>query len=76
MTQQQDWPAPDFPILNSKPQQYIPWSIITPHRERIERRHSQTLTRLSQRGGLTAEELDMHGIPDWRAHAFQRIIRT
>lgn len=71
-----DWPAPEFPILGSRPALHIPWEIITPHRERIERYHGQTLVRLSQRGGLAPDELDMHGVTGWRAHAFQRVIRT
>lgn len=69
-------PAPEFPILNSKPREYIPWHVITPHRQRIERYHGQTLERLSERGGLSPQELDMHRIPGWRDHAHQRIIRT
>ena len=41
-----------FPILGSKPKEYIPWDIIKLHEKQAIKNHSQTLTRLAERGGL------------------------
>ena len=35
----------------------VPWDFLEPHREQIERNHSQTLERLAERGGLALEEM-------------------
>lgn len=35
----------------------VPWALVAPHEERAQRNHSQSLRRLAQRGGLTAQEL-------------------
>lgn len=34
----------------------IPWAMIAPHEKQAERNHDQTLTRLAERGGLSACE--------------------
>ena len=41
-----------FPILGSKPKEYIPLDIISLHEEQALRNHTQTLKRLAERGGL------------------------
>ena len=41
-----------FPILGSKPKEYIPLDIIKLHENQAIRNHSQTLERLAERGGL------------------------
>jgi len=41
-----------FPILGSKPKEYIPLDIIKLHEKQAIRNHSQTLKRLTERGGL------------------------
>ncbi len=41
-----------FPILGSKPKEYIPLEIIKPHEKQAIRNHGQTLKRLAERGGL------------------------
>lgn len=35
----------------------MPWEMVEPHREQIERNHNQTLERLAERGGLSPSEL-------------------
>jgi hypothetical protein len=34
----------------------IPWDMIAPHAKQADKNHYQTLERLAERGGLTAEE--------------------
>ncbi|WP_315069636.1 hypothetical protein [uncultured Clostridium sp.] len=41
-----------FPILDSKPKEYIPLEAIKPHEKQAIRNHGQTLKRLAERGGL------------------------
>ncbi|MGH4125124.1 MAG: hypothetical protein ACREV6_22135 [Clostridium sp.] len=41
-----------FPILGSKPKEYIPLDIVNLHGEQAIRNHTQTLKRLAERGGL------------------------
>ena len=41
-----------FPILGTKPKEYIPWECIQPHEEQALKNHGQTLKRLAERGGL------------------------
>ena len=41
-----------FPILGSKPKEYIPLEVIKPHEKQAIRNHGQTLKRLAERGGL------------------------
>ena len=41
-----------FPILGSKPKEYIPLEVVKPHEKQALRNHSQTLERLAMRGGL------------------------
>lgn len=42
-----------FPIMNSSLFRAIPWEVIAECEERAMRNHSQTLTRLAERGGLS-----------------------
>lgn len=35
----------------------IPWAMVAPHERQARSNHSQTLTRLAERGGLSAREL-------------------
>lgn len=35
----------------------VPWEFLAPHEERAKRNHSQTLTRLAERGGLSPGEM-------------------
>ena len=41
-----------FPILGSKPIEYIPLNIVKPHEKQAITNHCQTLERLASRGGL------------------------
>lgn len=36
---------------------FVPWRFVAPHDERARRNHSQSLARLSERGGLDVKEL-------------------
>lgn len=47
---------PMFPILNDPIIKCIPWAAIAPHEAQAQRNHSQTLRRLSGRGGLSIHE--------------------
>ncbi|MBX4259769.1 hypothetical protein KTC96_24905 (plasmid) [Clostridium estertheticum] len=42
-----------FPILGSKPKEYIPLDVINLHEKQAFRNHTQTLKRLAERGGLS-----------------------
>lgn len=42
-----------FPIMNGPS---VPWSVMAPHEKQAIKNHGQTLQRLSERGGLGAEE--------------------
>ena len=47
----------EFPILGSKPKEYIPFSIIKSHEKQALINHcGQSLERLAERGGLSWEE--------------------
>ncbi len=57
----------------------VPWALVEPHREQALRNHYQTLERLAERGGLSADEL--HAVVHdraWRhmdsAEAFQWLV--
>jgi hypothetical protein len=45
-----------FPILHGKVFHAIPWDAIAPFEEQAHSNHSQTLTRLAERGGLSTAE--------------------
>lgn len=47
----------EFPVLGSKPKEYIPLDIIKPHEKQAIINHSQTLQRLAERGGLSWNEI-------------------
>lgn len=42
-----------FPILNDPVIRAIPWAALTPHEKQAERNHSQSLSQLASRGGLS-----------------------
>ncbi len=42
-----------YPIIGTRPQEYIPWDVLVPHEKRVLRNHCQTLERLAERGGLS-----------------------
>jgi hypothetical protein len=44
---------PMFPILGDPCIKAIPWAAIAPHEAQAQRSHSQSLNRLSSRGGLS-----------------------
>jgi hypothetical protein len=46
-----------FPILGSKPKEYIPLDIVKPHEKQAIRNHGQTFERLAERGGLDWVEM-------------------
>lgn len=48
-----------FPIMVGRygtPKSYIPWDVIAPHERQAQANHSQSLTRLAERGGLSPSE--------------------
>lgn len=55
-----------FPILGTRPVEYIPWAVIEPHEQQAMKNHGgQSLQRLAERGGLDWVETlavleDMH----------------
>lgn len=42
-----------FPVLNSKPRQYVPWAFVAEHERQAQANHYQTVKRLAERGGLS-----------------------
>lgn len=46
-----------FPVINTRPQQYVPYDFLKQYEERIIKNHGQTLERLSERGGLDWSEI-------------------
>jgi hypothetical protein len=51
-----DMTEPMFKILNDPIITAIPWAAIAPHEEQAKRNHSQTLSGLNRRGGLSIHE--------------------
>lgn len=47
---------PMFPILGDPVIKAIPWAALRPHEPQAVRNHSQSLSRLASRGGLSIEE--------------------
>ena len=45
-----------FPVLKGVTLKFIPWGLLDPHRRQADRNHGQTLEKLADRGGLSAEE--------------------
>lgn len=41
-----------YPIIGTKPKEYIPWAVLQCHEAQALRNHDQTLERLAERGGL------------------------
>ncbi len=56
-----------YPILGTRPQQYIPRGLLIPHENQAWTNHGQTLSELEQRGGLSwAEALAIIEDKKWR----------
>lgn len=56
-----------YPILGSRPQQYIPRGLLMIHEGQVWKNHGQSLTQLAQRGGLSwAEALAIIEGKNWR----------
>ncbi len=56
-----------YPILGTKPQQYIPRGLLIPHENQAWTNHGQSLSELAQRGGLGwAEALAIIEGKKWR----------
>lgn len=50
-------PPPHFPILGEPGKRWVPWELVAEHEGQCQRNHSQTPTRLAERGGLSMSEL-------------------
>ncbi len=46
-----------FPIMDAPTLSSVPWALIEPHEAQVQSNHDQSLTRLAERGGLTACEM-------------------
>lgn len=46
-----------YPVIGTKPQEYIPREVLIPHEKQVIYNHSQTLERLAERGGLSWYEI-------------------
>lgn len=46
-----------YPVIGTKPQEYIPYEVLKPHEKRAINNHGQTLERLYERGGLDWVEI-------------------
>lgn len=62
-----------YPVIGTKPQEYIPHEVLIPHEKQAIYNHSQTLERLSERGGLSWYEIlcilqDVRGIEGMNIH--------
>lgn len=56
-----------YPILGSRPQQYIPRGLLMVHEGQAWKNHGQSLSRLAQRGGLSwAEALAVIEGKSWK----------
>lgn len=56
-----------YPILGSRPQQYIPRGLLMTHEGQAWENHGQSLTQLAQRGGLSwTEALAIIEGKNWR----------
>ncbi len=66
MTKKNEQYSP-YPILGSRPQQYIPRGLFMIHEGQAWKNHGQSLTQLAARGGLSwAEALAIIEGKDWR----------
>ncbi len=66
MTKEDEKYSP-YPILGSRPQQYIPRGLLMIHEGQAWKNHGQSLTQLAQRGGLSwAEALAIIEGKNWR----------
>lgn len=66
MTKEDEKYSP-YPILGSRPQQYIPRGLLMIHEGQAWNNHGQSLTQLAQRGGLSwAEALAIIEGKNWR----------
>ena len=46
-----------YPVIGTKPQEYIPHEVLIPHEKQAIYNHSQSLQRLAERGGLSWYEI-------------------
>ncbi len=81
-------PSPDrkrFPIhpCDRKKIASVPWSFVADHEAQAQHNHSQSLTRLAERGGLSLCELlavrtdrDYYAVPAYDREHAEEIIRT
>lgn len=46
-----------YPVIGTKPKEYIPYEVLIPHEKQAIYNHSQTLKRLAERGGLSWYEI-------------------
>ena len=66
MTHEGEYYEP-FPILGTRPQQYIPWGLLMLHEGQAWKNHGQSLSQLAQRSGLSwAEALAIIEGKNWR----------
>ena len=66
MTKEDEHHSP-YPILGSRPTQYIPRGLLMVHESQAWKNHGQSLTQLAQRGGLSwAEALAIIEGKSWR----------
>lgn len=66
MTHESEYYEP-YPILGTRPQQYIPRGLLMIHEGQAWENHGQSLSQLAQRGGLSwAEALAIIEGKDWR----------
>lgn len=66
MTHEGEYYEP-YPILGTRPQQYIPRGLLMIHERQAWENHGQSLSQLAQRGGLSwAEALAIIEGKDWR----------
>lgn len=66
MTHEDEYYEP-YPILGTRPQQYIPRGLLMIHEGQAWKNHGQSLSQLAQRGGLSwAEALAIIEGKNWR----------
>lgn len=46
-----------YPVLGTRPTEYIPYGVLIPHEKQAWKNHAQSLDRLKERGGLAWSEM-------------------
>lgn len=46
-----------YPVLGSRPKEYVPYGVLVPHEKQALENHAQSLERLAERGGLGWSEM-------------------